>query len=67
MTAIRFGHAVQGAARRRGLIARIMAARELQARRQVSAYLGSLDDAALATYGYDRRAFYHAGDGRRSV
>lgn len=42
-------------------IARLAAAREAPARRTVHARLLSLDDATLATFGYDRRAIAEAG------
>ncbi len=38
----------------RRTVARLVAAREHEARRQVRAYLLGLDDATLATYGVDR-------------
>jgi hypothetical protein len=39
----------------RRVLARMMNAREMQARRYVNDYLRSLDDATLATYGVDRK------------
>jgi hypothetical protein len=42
---------------------RLVVARELQARRYVSAYLAGLDDATLASYGYDREAVERMGRG----
>ena len=48
---------------RRGL-QRMMTARELQARRYVNAYLLTLDDAALAAYGIDRKSLSQGIEGR---
>jgi hypothetical protein len=39
----------------RRALARMMTAREMQARRYVNDYLLTLDDAMLATYGVDRK------------
>ena len=47
----------------RRTVARMIAAREAKARRSVSAYLLSLDDSTLATFGLDRRALEEAGRG----
>ena len=47
----------------RRALARMMAAREIQARRAVNAYLLGLDDSTLATFGYDRRALEESGRG----
>ncbi len=44
------GH--KGAVRR--AFDRIVAARELEAKRHINGFLASLDDATLAEYGYDR-------------
>jgi hypothetical protein len=43
----------------RGVVAR--ASREIEGRRGVSAWLLSLDDSTLATFGYDRRAIAEVG------
>ncbi|MBA5777791.1 hypothetical protein H2509_11715 [Stappia sp. F7233] len=40
---------------------RMITARERQARRYVNGYLLSLDDATLASYGYDRRELEREG------
>lgn len=47
----------------RRAVARMIAAREIQARRTVNAYLLSLDDSTLATFGYDRRALEETAHG----
>ena len=43
---------------------RMLTAREERARQTVKAYLLGLDDATLATFGYDRKALEDAGQGR---
>jgi len=48
----------------RRTMARMIATREQQARRRVFAHLLGLDDATLATYGFDRRAVEEFGRGR---
>ena len=52
----------------RGVLRRVMAraisAREARARQSLRAYLLGLDDATLATFGYDRSALAEAGRDR---
>jgi hypothetical protein len=47
----------------RRALARMMTAREMQARRYVNDYLRSFDDATLATYGVDRKTLFKGIDG----
>jgi len=60
-----FGSAIArtGGPFRRGF-QRLMTARELQARRYVNDYLLTLDDAALAAYGIDRKSLSQGIEGR---
>ena len=67
MATILFGDATARVAPGRGILrralARMIAAREQQAARQMRAHLLGLDDAALAAFGYDRRSLEQAGRG----
>ena len=44
-------------------VARALASRQAQVRRTLNAYIAGLDDAMLATFGYDRRSLDEAGRG----
>ncbi len=48
----------------RRVLGRMLSVREERARQSVNAYLLGLDDATLATFGYDRKALEEAGHGR---
>ncbi|MCB1497148.1 MAG: hypothetical protein KDJ86_15270 [Bauldia sp.] len=58
------GRAVAGRGVARRVLGRMLTAREERARQTVKAYLLGLDDATLATFGYDRKALEDAGQGR---
>lgn len=58
------GRAAPGRGIMRRALGRVLAAREARARQSVNAYLLGLDDATLATFGYDRKAIEEAGRGR---
>ncbi|SDB39893.1 hypothetical protein [Bauldia litoralis] len=58
------GRATPGRGVLRRVLGRMMSAREERARQSINAYLLGLDDATLATFGYDRKAIEEAGSGR---
>jgi hypothetical protein len=58
------GRAAPGRGVARRVLARAIAIREAPARQTFNAYLLGLDDATLATFGYDRKALDDAGRGR---
>ncbi|CAN5375919.1 hypothetical protein BH10PSE9_BH10PSE9_15030 [soil metagenome] len=64
MATITFGDAAGRVAPSRGILrralARMIAAREQQARRQMNAHLLRRDDATLAAFGYDRATLEQA-------
>jgi hypothetical protein len=47
----------------RHALARMIAAREIPARRTVNGYLLGLDDATFAAFGYERKSIERAGRG----
>lgn len=61
------GRAASGRGVSRRVLGRMLAVREAPARRSVNAHLLGLDDATLATFGYDVRAVEEAGRGRFPV
>lgn len=67
MATILFGDVTARVAPSRGILrralARMIAAREQHARRQVHAHLLGLDDTTLAAFGYDRQSLEQAGRG----
>jgi hypothetical protein len=68
MATTTFGDVFARSAPPRGIlrraVARLVAAREAEARRRVNAHLLGLDDATLAALGYDRAVLEAAGHGR---
>lgn len=58
------GRAAPGRGVQRRVLGRALAAREVRVRQGISAHLLGLDDATLATFGYDRLAIEEAGRGR---
>ena len=58
------GRATPGRGVMRRVLGRMISAREERARQSVNAYLLGLDDATLATFGYERKALEEAGRGR---
>ncbi|WP_421722862.1 hypothetical protein [Bauldia sp.] len=61
------GRAVSGRGISRRVLGRATVVREAPARRSINAHLLGLDDAALATFGYDKLAVEEAGRGRFPV
>jgi len=67
MATMTFGDVYARSAPPRGVLrraaARLVAAREAEARRRVNSYLLGLDDATLASLGYDRAVLEATGRG----